>query len=275
MSPRWSLSRVAALAAAALAAACAQTPTISPDDPRAPIDRAKNEWPGRAVGIVRRDGFAGSGALVGSCTVVTSEHVLSGGGTKPVKIGDVAEFFVGHGRLGGVFAESVPAEVIALGPRAASDKFDDDWAILRLARPSGDRYGVIQPGLPDVRALSTRSLWVLGFAGATELSQYRQLTSHRNCRFVTGQGHAWLTTCASTPGLSGGPLLMLGNDSRLRVVAIMTAMRKPAPLGTREAASGANVSFSVVTGITAFAKPLRDAIEAPCPGAEGVKDDPR
>jgi protease YdgD len=242
-------------------------------EPRAPatpterLTRAGAGLPVSAVGLVRRMFGAGSGALVGRCTVVTSEHVVSRGGTLETAVGDGVTFYAGTGTVEGAFAEWVRAEIVALGPRRTTGAYGDDWAILRLDRPLGDRYGTIQVGQADAGAVRTRRLWSLGFPsdGARDDDGYRKIGSHRGCSAVFAERNAWLTTCAAVAGQSGGPVLMPDDAGRPVMIAIMTATRRPPPLATREAASGTRVPLSVVTAVPAFAAPLRDALAAPCP----------
>lgn len=272
---RWSGAAVLTLLFAVTVPSLAAegAPNAEPSRPAVPIpappERIPRDGAGppvSAIGLVRRMLGAGSGALVGRCTVVTSEHVVSRGGALETAVGDAVTFYAGTGTVEGAFAEWVRAEVVALGPRRTTSAFSDDWAILRLDRPLGDRYGTIRVGQADASAVRTRPLWSLGFPteGARADDGYRALGSHRNCRAVAGERNAWLTTCASVRGQSGGPVLMPDDAGRPVMIAIMTASRRP-PLATREAASGASPTLSVVTAVPAFAAPLREALAAPCP----------
>jgi protease YdgD len=209
----------------------------------------------------------GTGTLVGRCTVVTNEHVVSRGGAITAAVGDSATFYVGVGKLEGGFAEWARAEIVAVGPRATSNHFGDDWAILRLDRPLGDKYGTVAAGGPDNAALAARPLWALGFPGdgAAVAGGYRSLWSHKGCHAVAAEGNVWLVDCAGNRGQSGGPILMPGNAGEAILVAMLTAVRRAPALGTQAAAAGNAQPLAVATAIRGFAPVLKEKLDEPCP----------
>lgn len=238
---------------------------IASEDPRTPVTRAGAVLPISAIGLVKRMLGFGTGALVGECLVVTNEHVVSRGGAVATTVGDAATFYAGEGNLEG-FAEWVRAEVVALGPWASTHQPADDWAVLRLDRPLGTKYGTLRVQSLSESVAATRPLWALGFPGegAAVAGGFRELWSHKNCRFLGAQGNAWAVSCVASQGQSGGPILA-PVESGLAVVAMMTAVRRFAPLGTQAAASGQTIPITYATATGAFATALNAARATACP----------
>jgi V8-like Glu-specific endopeptidase len=242
---------------------------VPESDPRQPLCREGAGVPVSAVGLVRRMLGQGSGTLVGRCVVVTSEHVVSRGGSVPTKVGDAAYFYSGVGNIEGGFAEWTRAEIVALGPRQATNQAGDDWAILRLDRPLGDKYGTVRLGTAMPAALPARALWALGFPadGAAVSGGHRVMWSHKPCGLVAAERNAWLVSCAGNRGQSGGPILAPGESGGPVLVAMITAMRGPAPLGTQASAGADGQPLGIATAIGAFEPQLREALKQECPGS--------
>ena len=167
-------------------------------DPRTPLQRAGAGLPVSAVGMVRKQLGQGSGTLVSRCLVVTNEHVVSKGGAIEVAVGDAVTFYAGSGRFEG-FAEWVRAEIVALGARRSTGRLSDDWTVLRLDRPLGDRYGWIEVATVPPESRPSLPLWALGFPndGVAIAGGFTQLWSHRGCRFLAEDGHRWASDCVA------------------------------------------------------------------------------
>ena len=216
--------------------------------------------------MVRKQLGQGSGTLVSRCLVVTNEHVVSKGGAIEVAVGDAVTFYAGSGRFEG-FAEWVRAEIVALGARRSTGRLSDDWTVLRLDRPLGDRYGWIEVATVPPESRPSLPLWALGFPndGVAIAGGFTQLWSHRGCRFLAEDGHRWASDCVANVGQSGGPVLALADDGRVRLVAMITGIQPTPPAGPRELPEWQKRPYTVLTAADAFIGAVSVAQKHDCP----------
>src|SRR5579871_1263526 len=139
------------------AAAC----VLDPADPRRLVARMQAAFPVTAIGVVQKMGGWGSGVLVGPCLMVTNEHVVTLHGAIEMRPGDGVTVYIGVGGVHNGFAEWIPAELVASGGAARSGRVADDWALLRLDRMAGRRYGYVELDAKGTPPHGLK-LWTLG-----------------------------------------------------------------------------------------------------------------
>jgi hypothetical protein len=179
-------------------------------------------------------GAGGTAFLVDRCHVVSAFHVAFMGGrdpatgkvaTTPPRVGHEATFLIGlDPARPGRFADRTRARVVAFG-RFSADDFAGvagDWAILRLDRCLGERYGSLPLAPPrDDAALPAGALTTIGFARSR--AEQRGITVERGCR-ARDRGPVDVLVgvdCAFERGMSGGPILARQPDGRWVVVGLV------------------------------------------------------
>lgn len=155
--------------------------------------------------------------LVSECYAVTVRHAFE---PETALIGTRVKFAAGFSAdLKGW--ETTDAQVVAMGRQVAADEpsGNSDWALLRLSRCLGKRFGFAL--LSDRPIDQSRPFELAGFPSDRRLSG--GLTVDPQCHVREFRGELALHDCATQPGNSGSPIFRIvrvdGTD-RLEVVAM-------------------------------------------------------
>jgi Trypsin-like peptidase domain len=168
-----------------------------------------------------RSSAGGTAFLVGSCHVVSAQHVARPKGrTDPV-----IEFFIGADPTQPRrFASRSRARVVAAG-RFSTRNYEGmagDWAVLRLDACLGTRYGFLRLGrVPAQGHMPQGDLAVAGFPrsrahlGGITVERGCKARDHGPVRALVG------VDCAFESGMSGGPMLEYQPGRGWRVVGLV------------------------------------------------------
>ena len=201
------------------------------DDDRRPM--RSNAFPWSAVGRVEIDGAGHcTGALVGRDLVLTNAHCIWVGGQRR----DIT--FAPNYRNG-----QAPETVRGIGYSSGTANLENnvraDWAIIRLERPIGDRYGWFGWQPVNYQELQGRTVTYVGYStfGNEERQEFingETAQVHVGCRVrdVYPNNGVIHTDCDNGRGGSGGPIFVWQNN-RPVIVAINAA----------EFRGGSNTSF--------------------------------
>jgi hypothetical protein len=191
------------------------------EDRRQQQDAAQPPW--RSVGVLRdaRSGAGGTAFLVGSCHVVSAQHVARPKG----RTGQVIEFFIGADPAQPRrFASRSRARVVAAGRFSARhyEGMAGDWAVLRLDSCLGTRYGFLRLARVPVQSpMPQGDLAVAGFPHSR--AHLPGITVERGCKARDHGPVSGLVgvDCAFESGMSGGPILEYQPGRGWRVVGLV------------------------------------------------------
>ena len=155
--------------------------------------------------------------MVGDCYAVTVRHAFEPGAAL---IGSRVKFAAGiSADLKGW--ETTDAQIVAMGRRTTADEpsGNSDWALLRLSRCLGKKFGFAL--LSDRPIDQSRPFELAGFPSDRQLSG--GLTVDPRCHVREFRGELALHDCATQPGNSGSPIFRIvrvDGMNRLEVVAM-------------------------------------------------------
>jgi hypothetical protein len=233
----------------ALAAALAQAsaPASARDrhpDPRIPIDTREYprfkpvlllSWEAR---VGREEMFAiGTGFLISPCHALTNRHFLADalvdGRFVPQSI-RVGGGFEGRGRTSRPTVETGAVPIAwgdsntRIGVGGPRQDWAGDWALLKLDWSIGDRIGYLAPSILGPAQAERLVLETAGFPEDRYIEMGGdavQPTLHANlaCRIDEAQPERWRSfECRGSPGASGSPGIVRGDDGRYRAVAMLS-----------------------------------------------------
>ena len=191
--------------------------------------------PYRSVGVLHHPTTRAGGTafLIGRCHVLTAFHVAfmrdvdaKTGKVRldPAKLGHAAEFLIGpDAKVAGRFAAKTRARVVAFGRFSPDDYrgMAGDWALLRLDRCLGEKYGFLALARATGEPMPKGTLMTAGFPHSRR--QQPGITIEIGCTARDYGPAAGLVgiDCAFENGMSGGPVWEKGADSRWRVVGLI------------------------------------------------------
>lgn len=204
---------------------------ILPSDDRVPMTSASYPWSaiGRVEGLkASGESYICTGALITPDIVLTNAHCVYDLATQ--QLSQVIRFMPNlvNGRL-----QDEEDAVFAIDAYAATDFSDgrtlphpDDWALLKLEKPLGSRYGTI--GLANM----TLETLVTDYQGKLALPGYsfdfppdnpsQTAGVHLECSIVNEVDDVFVHDCDTRGGSSGGPILA-EVDGDVRIVAVNSA----------------------------------------------------
>jgi|GEM_PF-3481562 len=193
--------------------------TFKETDPRKPIDRLESN--GRelnAIGQIKSARGFGSGVLVGDDIILTNAHVTGPVGSKTI-------FNVGQTENNSQprWMDTTEGEVIAVGGNDAEIASDTqrDWALVKIKRPLGKKFGFIEPYKFDrqemIYASDRDKLWTAGFPG---FKDPRYLWGQKGARIMYRYDDSRVRAAASA-GMSGGALLWEHSPGKFMLVGLI------------------------------------------------------
>jgi protease YdgD len=189
-------------------------------DDRVPL--TSDQYPYRTIGrVLSKTGETCTGTLVGRDLVLTAAHCIMDPATKKLQNGGFFTFQANF--RGGSSSEDVAISWYYWGTNDPSSTRGQDWALLRTARPIGERLGYLGFKQYPIDRFPSR-FTVAGYSG----DFYNGMTAgmHVGCgqRGIDTNGGLILHDCDTTRGSSGGPVLDNTNPSIL--IGIEVAERR-------------------------------------------------
>ncbi len=175
------------------------------------------------TGHRREDGCfkGGTAFLVGARHILTSAHLAFAADLRALGPHHRSRFWAG--RHAG--ARATPVAWGNYNPAEYRDS--EDWALLELDRPLGQRYGWFELQAIEDRTAARDGFRVmsLGFPEDVQRGGTR-LMLDPNCRILRSPliWSAWPTDCATRRGASGGPVFYR-DGGRLHAIAVLTGSR--------------------------------------------------
>jgi V8-like Glu-specific endopeptidase len=174
----------------------------------------------------------GSGFLVTPCHILTAGHVVARD-TDPIVLGTEIRFVPSSGERAFVFRQNeIYGKVIAADQSFVAHRFATgfdvdnvarDWALIELEQPLAgvEPFKLLYAGanLP-----ADTSLFALGYAASRGMTY---LYAHEHCPLRSGHHGGGMfeqllvADCAVRPGMSGGPLLVEGQERQLVAAGIV------------------------------------------------------
>lgn len=200
---------------------------FKPDD-RRPVRavRAPSKWIGKLVGP---GGGGCTAGLVGPDLILTAAHCVIDESRNAVQRGS---YKFHYGLVGGRAVATSGITRIWYGTTHPKAQRVDDWAILRLKKPLGARYGWM--GVKDIdlsQHLDEKNIGVTGYTSRYLRGQTASVVQGCSFKRQMGSGTV-LHDCDTLPGNSGAPMYRAekGKDGIVRyfVVAIHAASHRDA-----------------------------------------------
>lgn len=193
---------------------CAALSALSPAAGAAPEEAERLD----AVGRVNVAGYSArghcTGALVAPDKVLTAAHCLKRRDGRPAPLESI-HFLPGADR-GAYLAHGRAACVAYLESGGGLER---DAAVIHLREPIEIAPLAIRDGpAPEIGAN-------VSLAGYPRRRQH-MLSIEKSCVITKRRGALTVTNCFAEPGVSGGPLLTIGEDGRAEIFAIAVAVTK-------------------------------------------------
>lgn len=172
------------------------TDNIFGKDDRTPI--TTNDYPWRTIGYLST---GCTGTLVSRDMVVTAAHcVIKGTGADAKPVWDIT---FSPNRINGVAAHTSRINWMWYGTNDPKKFRHEDWALLRLVDPLGDKYGWMGTKTRE----DIDRVTIAGYSA--DYNNGKTGTANIGCYIKKRKDNRWLHDCDTTRGSSGGPVFTM------------------------------------------------------------------
>jgi len=208
-----------------------------PIDNRTPMTSRKYPWSaiGRVQGTTAEgDRYHCTGTLIDSSLVLTNAHCVID--PKTAKLSTRIQFIPNV--IDKNYQDVGEVEQVYYGTdfKQSSDISPNDWAILKLNKPLGRKYGHLGwKSIPTATLIRNKqAFFFVGYSGDFPTGQYQQYFSagpgwtasyEKGCSIVSEESGFLLHDCATAGGSSGGPIIGVINGDPY-IVALNNAEAK-------------------------------------------------
>lgn len=212
------------------------------NDDRVPMMSREFPWSavGRIEGVTGNgSGYSCTGTLIAKNVVLTNAHCVINPETREVSQAMRFKPNLINGKVR-TLDDVALVEAYHAGTDFSDGSSVNDWALLKLDRPIGEKYGYLGwKSLPS-RELKrmVKKLALVGYSGdfptnpnqipGLKLTAGPGMTAgvHKGCSVVSEQNGLLLHDCDTTGGASGGPILTKMEDGQFYIVALHGGWRR-------------------------------------------------
>lgn len=158
----------------------------------------------------------GTGFLINDCLVITNHHVVNEQVTSDKIKNREITFYAGN--QSGDSSEPAlksSGKVVAEGPYSGGKDSNNDWAIIKLDKPLGQKVGHISPILASTNDASRIPVGSASFYD--DKTDGKQLWGQKKCQILGEDAqnkNLWLTDCPGIPGTSGSPVFAQNPETK-------------------------------------------------------------